>query len=298
MYTTGNIIRPTIRNSIFWGNTGGEIVNAGRVYPTISDSVLQGGGCWPGATCTNIITTDPYLGTLGDCGGPTATIPLQTGSSAMDAGNASYCPATDQRGAIRPTDGDANGAAQCDIGAFEVGGLQCGIQTAGEPAAYTFLGNVSLTVTADGANLDCLRVTDIPWHHAQATSGGSGLGIQTGKYWIIDGLQSDKGTEAASDFTLNLTLPHSLGDSHANAKVCKYNSGWACDRSGSDTASVWLDGISSLSEWAVGDQVGPTTIHLSRFEAQTFPVSENLAGLMLATVLVLGAAFILPRQRR
>ena len=33
-----------------------------------------------------ILTTDPKLGTLGNYGGFTETIPLQTGSSAIDAG--------------------------------------------------------------------------------------------------------------------------------------------------------------------------------------------------------------------
>ena len=97
-----------VQNSILWGNTAfidGQI--AGTL--TISDSVVQGG--YPGGS--NIITTDPRLGPLGDYGGSTPTIPLLPGSSAVDAVNAAQCPATDQRGIQRP-----QGAA-CDLGAFE-----------------------------------------------------------------------------------------------------------------------------------------------------------------------------------
>ena len=73
------------------------------------------GGCPAGSTCTNIITTDPLLGTLGNYGGFTQTIPLLAGSSAIDTGNDAVCPATDQRGVTRPQ------GAHCDIGAYEYG---------------------------------------------------------------------------------------------------------------------------------------------------------------------------------
>ena len=79
----------------------------------MSDSVVQG-GCPAGSTCTNIITADPLLGTLGNYGGFTQTIPLLAGSSAIDTGNDAICPATDQRGVARPQ------GAHCDIGAYEL----------------------------------------------------------------------------------------------------------------------------------------------------------------------------------
>ncbi len=54
------------------------------------------------------------LAELADNGGPTRTLALLPGSPAIDAGTASGCPATDQRGVLRPQ------GAGCDIGAYEV----------------------------------------------------------------------------------------------------------------------------------------------------------------------------------
>jgi CSLREA domain-containing protein len=56
---------------------------------------------------------DPRLGPLADNGGPTLTHALLLGSPAIDAASTPDCPATDQRGVLRP-----QGAA-CDIGSYE-----------------------------------------------------------------------------------------------------------------------------------------------------------------------------------
>jgi hypothetical protein len=68
------------------------------------------------------------IGPLGDDGGPTQTHALLPGSNAIDTGDSvagcigpnSLPLPTDQRGALRTVDGDQNGTAICDIGAFEV----------------------------------------------------------------------------------------------------------------------------------------------------------------------------------
>ena len=106
-----NMSNPVIRNTIFWNNTA---PNGAQIYndtssPVVSHSVIEGdyaGG-------TNIITTNPKLGTLSNNGGFTQTIPLLPGSSAINAGDDGNCPTTDQRGVSRPQ------GRHCDIGAFE-----------------------------------------------------------------------------------------------------------------------------------------------------------------------------------
>jgi hypothetical protein len=66
--------------------------------------------------------TDAMLGALSDNGGPTETHALLTSSPAIDTGDGLACPDTDQRGVARPQDGDNDGTAGCDIGAFELEG--------------------------------------------------------------------------------------------------------------------------------------------------------------------------------
>ncbi len=84
------------------GSDGSAIANGGR-------DLSYGDRTCPGRR------SNPKLGRLKDNGGPSATMALGTGSSAIDAIPARNggCPATDQRGVRRP-----QGRA-CDIGAYE-----------------------------------------------------------------------------------------------------------------------------------------------------------------------------------
>ncbi len=101
-----------LTNSIVANNTGGNC--AGTTAITSNGNNLDSANTCGFAAAGDITGQDPLLGTLADNGGPTQTRELLAGSPAIDAGNNAACPPTDQRGAIRPSNGT------CDIGAFEV----------------------------------------------------------------------------------------------------------------------------------------------------------------------------------
>ena len=98
---------PTIHNSILYGNSAEQIYD-GSGQSFVTHSIVQGG--YPG---TGNLNVDPLLESLQENGGFTTTMALLPGSPAIDGGNQSGCPATDQRGVRRP---QGNG---CDMGAYE-----------------------------------------------------------------------------------------------------------------------------------------------------------------------------------
>jgi predicted outer membrane repeat protein len=69
---------------------------------------------------TEAAPLDPQLLDLANNGGPTQTHALKPTSTALDAGDNTGTPATDQRGLARIADGDGNTVATVDIGAFEL----------------------------------------------------------------------------------------------------------------------------------------------------------------------------------
>ncbi len=107
---------PEVYNSIFWANSPAvQIHNDSPNNGTarVEYCVIQNGYSDQDATLHNL-RTDPMLGTLGDYGGFTNTIPILNGSSAIDAGDDSRSAEFDQRGVERP-----QGSAS-DIGAYEM----------------------------------------------------------------------------------------------------------------------------------------------------------------------------------
>jgi CSLREA domain-containing protein len=130
----GNNGIATVTNSTFSGNSAssaGVIVNdtginnTFHLRNTIIANSLSGGDCTTppdtninnlieDGSCSPALSGDPNLGPLQDNGGPTHTMALLSGSPAIDAGDDTSCPATDQRGITRPQ------GPHCDIGAFEV----------------------------------------------------------------------------------------------------------------------------------------------------------------------------------
>lgn len=123
----GNAGATSLFNSIIGGCSG--------TYTSLGYNLIQNqGSCiLTGNQAGNLFNVDPRLGLLQNNGGRTLTRGLLAGSPAIDAGNPSGCVfgnnmplLTDQRGFPRPTDGNGDGAARCDMGAFEVGAVGIG----------------------------------------------------------------------------------------------------------------------------------------------------------------------------
>jgi hypothetical protein len=136
----GGVANPndlTLIRTLVSGNTapvGPEISNDGAVVADNHnlfgvDGEARVAGFSPGPTDVvppaGVRLSDILDPSLADNGGPTQTLALVPGSPAIDAGGPVCLDAdgdplrTDQRGQPRPVDGNGDGTAACDIGAFE-----------------------------------------------------------------------------------------------------------------------------------------------------------------------------------
>ena len=123
---------PALTNTILWnnqaGSSGHQIFNSSST-PVITYSDIQGSGGsgsgWDSSLGTDgggNLDADPLFVTPVDpATAPTTAgdLHMQTGSPAVDAGKNGDCPATDLDGVLRPIDGDLDGVAVCDMGAYE-----------------------------------------------------------------------------------------------------------------------------------------------------------------------------------
>ena len=110
-----------LSNSIVAGNLGGPDCSGIGTGGFNIYGLLPGCGVADSdRTGTALQPLDPRLGPLTEAAGFTPVHPLLPGSPALDTANIQNCPALDQRGAARPADGDGNGNARCDVGAFEL----------------------------------------------------------------------------------------------------------------------------------------------------------------------------------
>jgi hypothetical protein len=119
-FATVNPGRAEFADSIIGGNSASTSPDcSGELQSLGHDLIGDTAGCViTGDTTDNILDTNPRLVPLADNGGPTRTHALSSDSPAIDAGG-DDCLEADQRGVTRPQDGDGDGVARCDIGAYE-----------------------------------------------------------------------------------------------------------------------------------------------------------------------------------
>ncbi len=114
----------SLRNSIVSGNSSDCRGRWGSAGYNLIGNVT---GCAFVSQPSDLIGADARLGDLVRAGDGPGYHPLLPGSPAIDAANPAGCfdsagnlLSFDQRGAMRPTDGDGDGQTICDIGAYEV----------------------------------------------------------------------------------------------------------------------------------------------------------------------------------
>ncbi len=88
---------------------------------------------------------DPQL--TGPFSGTTYGMALAAGSPAIDAGDDTICPAVDYLGNARPADGDGDGNAICDIGAYEYGAASPSVRAVFSAAPLSGLAPLTVTFT-------------------------------------------------------------------------------------------------------------------------------------------------------
>jgi len=119
-----------VNNTIFYNNVadrgGDSVKNGAHTNRLLTNG--QNNIQFPDRTAAStdflavvgIKVINPLLAPLQNNGGATKTMRLLPGSPAIDAGATISSMVTDQRGRIRPADGDGNGTSIKDMGAFEV----------------------------------------------------------------------------------------------------------------------------------------------------------------------------------
>jgi hypothetical protein len=134
-------------------NCEGPIVSGGHNLATDASCGLGASGDLVAA-----IIVEP----LADNGGKTPTHAVPLDSLAIDAASDAVCPGVDQRGFVRPFDGNGDGVPQCDIGSFESSEASSTQSPAPTPVKLPSTGEIGSQDGSVQARIDSILSVSLP----------------------------------------------------------------------------------------------------------------------------------------
>jgi hypothetical protein len=198
------------KNSIVANNDGYQCVSTGGTWVSDGHNLSSDSRCSFNQP-TDLPDTDPLLAPLADYGGPTPTHALLPDSPAIDAGDPTSYPATDQRGVSRPVDGDNDGTAVCDIGSYEARN-QITISDVTVTEGDSGLTNAVFTVTLAPTSTQAITVdyttvdgTAVSGDDFNAISGTLTFTSGQNTQFITVTVNGDTDDESDETFTVNLS---------------------------------------------------------------------------------------------
>ena len=152
---------------------------------------------------------------------------------------------------------------------------------------------IKIVVNDTGACLTGITIQRYNVSHPNAT-----LPIQTGHWWEITPVGCTSG------FNVDLTLPADFAPD-ANDKVCRYVSGttWDCIMNSFTASSITRNSVTGFSQWAVGNNSGPTAVTLNSLtarggDASAVPIGFAPFFMLFATVVSVAGFFVRKPRRK
>ncbi|MEZ6118763.1 MAG: DUF4347 domain-containing protein [Pirellulaceae bacterium] len=189
-----NLANTLVANNFGSGGSVGDDLTG--VFSSNGSNFVRTTGTATGLQPADIANTDPLLGTLADNGGFAPTMRLLSTSLAIDGGNTTGAPTTDQTGELRD--------AAPDIGAYEyrpaiefepTGDLQVNVTTSGQQVTSSEVRGSRQAIAVD-QNGNYVVV----WSSNQS-SGADGNG-----YGVMARMYDSSGTALTSEFLVNQTI--------------------------------------------------------------------------------------------